>query len=321
MKKFIQKLVLFVSPVILSAYFIDIFISHNLKKSNSYAHKDYACWNLIMDGKLNSDVVIYGSSRACLQINPAIVSDSLNTTAYNLGINGHNFWLQYLKHSLLLQNNTKPKLIIHSVDAFTLEKRGDLYNSEQFLPYMLFNDKIKKVTSSYQGFNFLDYEIPLARYYGKADAFLALIKLLINPGGNEPGRIKGYEAMDIKWTDEFEKAREQMGFYEARIDTPSFLLFEKYLTECKAKNIKIILVYTPEYIGGQGFIKNRNDIISMYKGFSEKFNIPFYDYSKDSLSFQRKYFYNSTHLNKTGTDIFAKELVSKIKTDGILADF
>ncbi|SDK42070.1 hypothetical protein SAMN04487898_108126 [Pedobacter sp. ok626] len=105
-----------------------------------------------------------------------------------------------------------------------------------------------------------------------------------------------------------------MKYYEVKIDTPSLILFERYLKECKANGINIVFVYTPEYIEGQLFVKNRKQIIDLYTNFSVKYKIPFYDYSKDTMSYQKKYFYNALHLNKTGAELFTTRLTQKLKS-------
>lgn len=308
MKKLVKQIGFFLLPIILISFYADNYISENLKKSNSFAEKEYSTWNAIIDGKVNSDIVIYGSSRAWKHINPTMINKSLNVSTYNLGIDGHNFWLQYLRHSLLLENNTRPKLIILSLDVFTLQKVDDLYNLEQFLPYMLWNTKIKDATISYNGYNLMDYNIPLIRYFGRGNAIQTSMK-----GKSQVERIKGYQGQNQQWNNDFDKAKSVMKNYEKSLDTASIILFEKFLKECRNKKIKIIFVYSPEYIKGQKFIKNRSQIISLYKKMSNKYNIPFYNYSNDPLCFKKKYFYNATHLNKTGAEIFTKKLIDSLK--------
>ena len=60
----------FVIPVIAVSYFADLVISKELKKSNSYTFGEYSIWNDIYDGKINADIVIYGSSRAWVHFDP-----------------------------------------------------------------------------------------------------------------------------------------------------------------------------------------------------------------------------------------------------------
>ena len=89
---------------------------------------------------------------------------------------------------------------------------------------------------------------------------------------------------------------------------------EQFLKECKRDNIKLIFVYTPEYIEGQKFVANRTSIFKTFSKYSKKYEIPFYDYSKDSLCLDKKYFYNSNHLNKTGAEIFTNKLIDTLKS-------
>ena len=320
MKKFIKCFFFFISPVVLLSYFADVFISTNLKESNKFAEKEYSTWNDIIDGKVNSDILIYGNSRAWVQFNSVMMTDSLHLPTYNLGIDGHNFCLQYLRHRMLLKNNSKPKVIIVSIDMFSLQNRKELYNLEQFLPYMLWDSEIKKATSSYKGFVFMDYEIPLVRYYGRTEAIETAIRFYSGHLSNPICRVRGYQGQNKSWNADFDKAKLTMKKYQAKLDSETLFLFEKFISECKKQNIKLIFVYAPEYIEGQIFTKNRNEVISLYTNYSNKYNIPFYDYSTDGISYQKKYFYNTNHLNKTGAEIFTAKLIDTLKQSTIIKD-
>ena len=48
-----------------------------------------------------------------------------------------------------------------------------------------------------------------------------------------------------------------------------------------------------------------------------KYEVPFYYYTKDTMSYDKKYFYNSTHMNKTAEEFFTRRLVSDFKRDSI----
>lgn len=313
MRKFIINISLFFLPFILLAYPLDKFLSNNLRKSNLIAVKEYPVWNAIFDSKVNSDIVIYGSSRAWVHIDAPMIQDSLKIRTYNLGIDGHNFWLQNLRHRLLLKFNKKPELIIYSVDIFTLQKRGDLYNKEQFLPYMLWDKDIERSTISYNGFNIPDYYVPLLRYYGKYDHIREAFRLKLKPQNNAPTRKNGYEGQLATWNDDFDKAKVGIEKYTANLDTASVRLFEAFLKNAISQKIKVALIYTPEYIEGQEFTKNRNEIINIYKSLGIKYDIPFYDFSNDSMVYDKKYFYNAEHLNKSGAELLTKELIDTLK--------
>lgn len=306
MKKLIRNIILFSIPLIALMFIADWFLSNALRSSRQ---GEFSVWNDIYDGNINAEVVVYGSSRAMVHFDPKIISDSLQVRSYNLGINGHNFWLQYFRHKELLEHNRKPKLIIHSVDIFTLVKRKDLFQMEQFLPYLLYNNKIEEWTKDYQGYDAFDYRIPLIRYYGQ---FKTIGKALRGVIGNEVTdslRYKGFVYRDEEWNDDLKRAKEKYPDFKAVIDTASVELFDQYIRECLNNGIALVFVYSPEYIEGHDFVKNRDEVIGLFSMFSDKYNIPFLDYSVDPISHQKEYFYNASHLNGKGAQLFTSKLV------------
>lgn len=312
MKNFLTKIVYFIFPFILLVFFLDFVISYNLKQNTEYPG-EIEIWNYIYGKEKFCDVAIYGSSRAWVHIDPKIISDSLNLSVYNFGIDGHNFWLQHLRHIEILRNNKKPKKIILSVDVFSLEKKSELYESDQFLPFMLWNKNIYDYTNSYIGYDKLDYFIPLLRYAGKGNALEKSFKSLVNLSPKEKYRHNGFLGMDRVWNSDFENANASDNFYEIKLDAKSIKLFEKFIKECKSLGIDLVLVYTPEYIDGQKFVKNRSEIFNIYNSMSKKYNLTFYDYSNDSICFNKSLFYNASHINMYGAAIFTKDFASKLK--------
>ena len=130
MKKFLIRIGLFVLPVILLAYPIDCIITSGLKKSRSFSYGKSAVWNDILQGQIHSDCIILGSSRATQHIDPTMIERETGIDTYNLGTDAHNVNMDMFKFDQLLKYNTRPKYVIYSVDAFTLEKRPDLYGTD-----------------------------------------------------------------------------------------------------------------------------------------------------------------------------------------------
>lgn len=312
MKKFTFKLLYFSLPILIIAYPLDVVMSYYLRQSN-ICQGEFEVWNDIYRSNANCDIAIYGSSRSWVQFDPKILSDSLNIKVYNFGIDGHNFCLQYLRHIEFLKHNEKPKTIILSVDIFSLQKKEDLYQLEQFLPYMLWNSNIQEHTSSFIGYNKFDYYLPLVRYSGKSNV-LRLIKENITED-KKPIRYrrKGFRGMDREWNDDLDKAKSKKKLYEITTDPGIILLFDSFIENCKTNNIELILVYAPEFIEGQDFISNRDDLLNLYQKIASKHSLKFYDYSRDSICLNKAYFYNATHLNKKGAEIFSKDFANKLK--------
>ncbi|TVZ59162.1 hypothetical protein NA63_1687 [Flavobacteriaceae bacterium MAR_2010_105] len=312
MNRFLIKLfkVLFVGLII--AIILDFSISKTLLKSTYFAHGESYIWSEIKKGRIKQDLLIYGSSRAMTNFNSQIIEDSLNISTYNLGFDGHNFWLQYLRHKKLLEHNPKPKIILLSVGIFSLNKRKDLYNHYQFLPF-LYDYDMYAFTSSYEGFSLLDYTLPLYRYSGKQDSITKVFHDMLREKKRAPYRHKGFRGMKREWNNDLEQAKLEKGSIISQNDTLSVDLFQKFLKECQTLNIKVVFVYSPEQVEGQQFVNNRNQIISTYQFYAKKYDIPFLDYSNNYISSNKNYFYNSLHLNAKGADVFTLRLVSDLK--------
>ena len=312
MKRFVKHTLLFALPLLLLAYPLDRVIS-GLLKDSLFKRGELEVWNDIYQGDAACDIAIYGSSRAWVHIDPIILQDSLGISAYNFGLDGHNFWLQYLRHLELLEHNPAPKQILLSVDVFTLDKRKDLFNYQQFMPYMLGNERIAHYTSSYQGYNKLDYYLPLLRYVGEQDALRACQQAYFEPRPEIKIRNRGFRGIEREWNDDLQKAKAKRDKIQAVFDPDSVELLEQFLVACKEAGIRVDLVYTPEYIEAQEFVSNRQMVIDHFSQLAEVHNLRFFDYSDDSLSKDRSLFYNGLHLNARGSELFSQKLAADLK--------
>lgn len=312
MKSFFKKLLIFTLPLVLLCYPLDIFLSKQLSKSNYYAQDEYSVWTDLYDGNVNVDIAIYGSSRAWVHVDPSIIESETGNSSYNLGIDGTHFWLQYLRHRVLIENNSKPKQIIFSLDLYALEKTTELYNSDQFLPYMLFNHQMKEYLDKYDGFTFADYYFPLVRFYGKKKALNYAFKNSIIPVSPDSGRKLGYMGMLNEWNKETDSVLSTIKHFEVKVDTEYYNLFDAFLKECQNNNIQVIFVYSPEYIGGQNIVLNRKEIMSIYRDFADRYNIPFLDYSNHEMSKNKYNFYNAGHLIKSAAEQYTSILVADL---------
>jgi hypothetical protein len=309
MKKFGVTLLLFSIPLFILAGLGDYFTNKALRKSK---YKYFVVWNDLVSGNLNSEVVVYGTSRARAHINSKILEDSLKLSTYNLGIDGYTFEMEYCRHQLVLENNKKPSYIIQTLDYHMLGKNENLYQYEQFYPYFD-NETILNAIKKYKGLNFWDYNLPLVRYYGSTEEILSAINILLRPSHNKGNRYKGFYNFNQVWTNDLEKAKKSKKTIFQKIDKEAVALFEKLITDTKKRDIPIIFVYTPEHIEGQNFVSNRKEIMALYKKLAAKYDIPFIDYSSDPMCLNRDYFYNAEHLNLKGANFFSIKLASDLK--------
>jgi hypothetical protein len=313
MKGFLKKIIVFLLPLLLLSFLTDR-LFNQVKRSVLHAQGEYPVWNDLYDGKANSEILIYGSSRALGHIDPLMISDSLELSSYNLGIDGHNFWLQHLRHELIMQKAEPPKLILHSLDMFTLEKKNDLYNPDQFLPYLWQNREMWDAIHAYNGYHYTDYVCPLVRYYGKTEAILKALKCIANgPEKQAQHRVRGFLSEELTWNDDLSEARKKMKGYRVKLHQESLQLYEHFLEVCAQEHIAVVLVYSPEYYEGRDFVSNRDSVMQLYRSIALKHRLPLLNYSQDSMCLEKKWFYNSSHLNRNGSRAFTQKLIADLK--------
>lgn len=313
MRSFLIRFVSFVLLLLVLASLLDWLISYRYRQRTDLIAGEFVVWNDIYAGNIQTDYVIYGSSRAWVQFNPAQFIDSLGQTAYNLGVDGQNFQMQHLRHLELLRHNAAPKNIILSLDLFSLEKNIYLYNETQYLPYQLFNTNFLKYRSQYVNHKPALHFIPLLRYAGRKQVIgEAFEKVVID---KNQIRIKGYMGQEREWTAEADTVLAQLQPFAIPIDDGMKLLFENFLQEMKRKQVNVVLVNPPEYVGGQGHITNRNEILAYYAAQAKRFGFPFLDYSGLPLCLEKTNFYNSSHLNARGATLFTAIFLQELKKE------
>jgi hypothetical protein len=74
-------------------------ITKQLLKSKD---KYFVVWNDLVSGTINSNILIYGISRARANINTKIIEDCLHLSTYNLRIDCNTFEMEYCRHKLIM---------------------------------------------------------------------------------------------------------------------------------------------------------------------------------------------------------------------------
>lgn len=310
-----RKIIFFISSIFLLLTAVTWMADTGLREGQAGW---FAEWNDITQGKASSDTLIMGSSRACVQVSPAILERNLGGAAYNLGMDGYMFDLQKARYDLYRKYNKKPQTIVQILDAGSFQKRDGLYRHEQFYPY--YDEKILvDAIKDYDGFSPYRYRLPMLKYVGEYETLEKGLAGYLHLRDLKTIRQKGYLAQNIKWNKSFEKFKEQ--YPNGRIieiDPEVKALFEGYLADAKKEGIDVVLVYAPEYVEVNAYLKNKPEILGMYRELARQYDVPFYDFSGFYLSQDKKYMYDSQHLNKTGAEIFTQKIAELIQGKGQL---
>ena len=322
MKKFIYRLFYFIFVPFILAFIFDILITERLKKNTEFPCENEV-WNDIYSSKIDADILVLGSSRAWVQFDPKVFNDSLGKTCYNLGEDGSNVFLQYLRFKEYCANNSHPEVVVWSVDMFSYKNGDNGYPTYRYYPYMLFNTNMYNllIEKGKIGTNGTKFFMPFLRYLNPMSFRSAMsernnnyvekfgMSFQLNSEGNF--RENGYRGLDVVWEDSFGRG-EDIHSYRIEIDYDLYHLMKSTVEDLLRKNVDVFLVYAPEYIDGQAVIENRDTIMSLFKQLANETGVSLFDYSKDDISFQRNLFYNNQHLNITGATLFTQHLVSEL---------
>ncbi|MEN2281287.1 hypothetical protein AAGF08_04050 [Algoriphagus sp. SE2] len=305
MKRFITKTFLLITILTGIVYGVDYLIQEGIKTSS---YREISKWNEVVEGGIDAEILIVGSSRALVHFDPKMIEESTGLICYNLGLDGSKYNSQEKVLELYLEHNKPPKIIYWSLDYSSFKKLEGIYRYEQFIPFWT-EKSIKSILRLNKGMD-LDYlNYPIARFSNnpsiKYRGLLAYTPIRFH----EPNLYKGFRKPYQTWDGKFDQLIENNESISQGIDSLIFNDFVHNSIKLKEMGIEIRWIVSPYYIGAQKVISNSSDIIDIYSDTASELKIPFIDMTGDSISFKKKYFYNGSHLNADGVNKFSKSLL------------
>lgn len=270
---------------------------------------DYAEWNALYEGRINSDLLILGNSRAWVHFSPAIIDSVTQYDSYNLGLDGHNFFLTNTRYEEYLTYNTKPRVIIQEVSFRTLEKRPDLFNYAQFHPY-LDQESLVEALKTYRGYSEWDRLVPFHKYVGEWKAIAAGLLEFTGLKQFKAEKYKGYEGQARTWKNRIPAA--EMAPRPCPIDSASVADFERFLQDSKAAGVEVVLVTAPICRSYQSVITNMAEVVAIYERMASKYNLTYLNYLDHPLADATELYYNAIHLNRKGAERFSLDLANRL---------
>ncbi|MCR5444423.1 MAG: hypothetical protein K6E96_01910 [Bacteroidales bacterium] len=306
MQRFLIKLGFTTVALLALAYGLDALITHNLKHSDVRMFNTY---NTILRDGLHCDAVVMGSSRGQVQYDVHILDSILGLNSYNISVDGRCIDAEVTMYNFYRRHCPKPKLIIQNIDLGTLQMSNG-YEREQYLPYLCNDKSLYNEIAHREGFSWADRGLPLIRYAGYPELLKEAFGLPSKMARSK-NIYKGYIAHENTWD----------GSAYKNIDTLDFIcnpeatkIFDRYLAQCQQEDILVVMVYAPIYIGATRKMGSAVDsMFALYQDFAEKYGYPILNYTYDSINYDTVNFYNATHLNRRGAEIFSTQLANDLK--------
>lgn len=295
----------------LIATLIQVISDYGLKNS---AYQNISHWKPIVQGNLNSEVLIMGSSRGAVSYNPQVIQRILNKKTQNISFDAGSFNLQKIKLDTYLQTNKPPEIFIQNVDLAHFSTSNKIPDKAQFIPYNrseFLITQLQEIDPEFKRWNF----IPLLNYNENFKFLFLGFKALMVKNHNQQDAFQGVEKT-FKIDSNNLKRLENLPHPDLALKNyqPGLNSLVETLKNLP-KSTKIYLVWAPEHhYRLERAVEVRNAMIKEIQNLSLTFpNVYFLNYSDHPIACSSNYFYDTFHLNYEGASRFSEILANNIK--------
>ncbi len=263
----------------------------------------------ILQGKIEADLLVFGSSRGARDIIASQAGDSLGMKAFNLSYPGSNILFhEYLLSKLLQYPNKKPQVLILALDDPYQFKTTStiLFRYDRLYPLVKYEDVRNTLIE-----------------HGEKDAVLSRLFVVHQLGlSNFDFRKKHFDPIDTiqadgsmpivfrspKFNSPFNTTNKS--YDVAGEDSAKIGSFKRFLDLCRRNNIKVLLALAPNYgLATAGFAERVQAVAG------ESATVMQYDSTQQAYR-NARYFYDAGHLTREGAEIFTREITDFIRSKG-----
>ena len=306
----VKKLLLH-TIVFISLLYIARFLLHQgLRENEEGIFKKF---NTIFLQSNDFNNLFIGSSRAECHFNPSVFDSICGFDSYNLGVSGSNNAFTYGILKSYLWKSKAPNQVIFNLDFhFSHESSDTIYEFPRFFPYLsnpVLYEELKKRDSRF----FLFHYFPFLSLPQMNDKYLnwSLRGFLKMPSTYDKSGLKGnlkIIPLEYKNLDSI-----KLKSYQAFLLKENLDYLDSIINLTKKMNSRLIIVVSPTYIDGIRRIKNFEEHLSLFSDLAKERGIPFMDYSRDSICYQKEYFADYYHMKEVGCDTFSIKLSNDFK--------
>lgn len=262
---------------------------------------------MILEGQINADVLVFGSSRGARSVIAQRFIDSLGVSAYSLAYPGSDvtFHEYLLRQTLEVKGNKKPKTVILVVDdSDELKPSKSLkFRFDRMYPLVKYKSVRDEMVKRKEKKPIIT-ELLVLHQMNKSNFLFKQRKFTKNdsimPCGSMPISHQK-KTFDKKYNTEiYNYTREDELIQKIKA-------FRAFKDHCKENNIQLIVAIPPNFRKVTvGFVPRLKQVMDGYG------TVFMYDESKPEYS-NPDYFFDNTHLQKVGSEIYTMELVHYFK--------
>ena len=268
-------------------------------------HGYYAKYRTAFLEKNDFDVLFLGSSRVAMHYNTALFDSLTGSNSFNLSLSGATPRVSLAALKAYLQNSSLPKYILLETDFHNVNFDSGIMEFNNYFPFLnneTLLEEFNKIDPRMKHFYYnAYYSWPYTGYKN------------ISTG------IRNRFNLKHKW-----EAKENKGFYmndkqsalnfiptkpyKGGFSTINATFFEEIIAFCKKNNIKLILVTSPMFAGGQVDLLNKEQIVNEVHTYAKINNLEHWNLSSTPYCNQRELFIDHFHMNYKGAQLFTSKL-------------
>lgn len=309
MRQFLLKAFLFLAIFKI----LDIGVFHLLAYLDRIGPTEDPGLRMMYAGKLRPDILIIGSSRLKMQINPEIIERETGMSAYNLAVLGSNFEDHFLVLKEFLNRGPKPRMVLFEADVETLAPtQRVVFRADALQPYMLVSNRVFNIFADTRLRRLAYRTLPSLAFRNRV--FRVVAKLLHFEGpGDDITEVKGAflrEGRQPDWNTETTWKWTIGGISPERRRQ-----FEELAQWADSQDCLVVLMAPARYKSDNQLTPGlREAAVEFYSDLALRHpRIAFLDYTKDERMDPRlDYFYDRIHMNAQGARFFSDLLAPRL---------
>lgn len=270
----------------------------------------YGKMNELVVGKENYDVVFIGSSRINLTVNPAIIDSVTGLKSFNFGFDGANIVDFSMHVASYLKGHSKPGLMVLNIDPKMLNVDHEIkIPPSKYIPY-IHKKEIYDTLSQYSNWPIVAKYAPFVAGSFYTDGIVnQSLQAYLFPNRKMENYYKGFSPLTKIWATG-DKSAENL--VPVIYTDKGLALFKHFLEGINKQGIRFRLIYSPQYSFSK-YVKEHEEYIKKLNSIAFEYGYEVKDYSFMELCHDKNYFFDATHLNLTGANLFSQKLAEDIK--------
>ncbi len=306
LKRFVRQATIFLLVVLC----LDQAIGSGLKKLQAITKSGYkGLIELAIED--NSDIIVFGSSRAQHHFVPDIIERETGKTFFNAGMPARKILYHFAIQQLIFEHHF-PKIVILELWEPDMQRTPSGIAELSILTPFQTHPVVKEVLTER---GILEPLRSLSQIYPHNSDLLTLLYALMSDHGKDR---KGYEPIygiinqDIRVNTNVDK---RLTASDISDDYVAYL--ERFLGSALKHNIRVIVTISPKWPDSTFYTKERNEALDKCLTVVKKYNVPIFDISQDSYPefFNPTYFHDRAHLNHNGAKLFSKILGIELRKE------